>query len=76
MVGFTVNHQPWLPGVAVPYVVAIVELEEQSDLRLMTNLPKTPIEAVRVGMAVKVYFEQDGEIFVPLFEAVEGEAGQ
>ena len=22
--GFTVNHQPWIPGVPVPYVVAIV----------------------------------------------------
>lgn len=76
VVGFTVNHQAWLPGVAVPYVVAIVQLEEQSDLRLMTNLPRTPLEAVRVGLAVKVYFEQDGDIFVPLFEADEGGAGR
>ena len=67
--GFTVNHQPWLPDVEVPYVVAIVELEERHDLRLMTNMPRTPIEEVRVGMPVKVYFEQYGEIFLPLFEA-------
>lgn len=67
--GFTVNHQPWIPGVSVPYVVAIVELEEQADVRLMTNMPRTPIDAVRVGLPVKVYFEQDGDIYVPLFEA-------
>jgi len=69
IVGFTVNHQPWLPDIEVPYVVAIVELEEQHDLRLMTNMPLTPIDDVRVGMPVKVYFEQYGEIFCPLFEA-------
>lgn len=67
--GFTVNHQPWLQGVPVPYVVAVVELEEQADIRLMTNMPRTPIEAVRIGLPVTVYFEPHGQIFVPLFEA-------
>lgn len=67
--GFTVNHQPWLPDVPVPYVVAVIELAEQHDLRLMTNMPRTPIEDVHVGMAVKVFFEQHGDIFLPLFEA-------
>src|SRR5690606_6693674 len=57
--GFSVNHQPWIPGVPTPYVVAIVELEEQSDVRLMTNMPRTPIEAVRVGLPVKVFFERN-----------------
>ena len=74
VVGFTVNHQPWIPGVPVPYVVAIVELEEQANIRLMTNLPRTPTEQVRVGLPVKVYFEADGDIFVPLFEAAEAAA--
>jgi uncharacterized OB-fold protein len=69
VVGFTVNHQRWSPDLPVPYVIAIVQLDEQPDLRLMTNLPRTPIEAVRNGLPVKVYFEQHGEIFLPLFEA-------
>jgi uncharacterized OB-fold protein len=69
VVGFTVNHQKWSPDYDVPYVVAIVELEEQNDMRLMSNLPRTPIDAVRNGLRVKVYFEQYGEIYLPLFEA-------
>jgi uncharacterized OB-fold protein len=69
VVGFTVNHQPWIPGVEVPYAVAIVELEEQPDLRLMTNLPRTPIGEVRVGLPVKVFFEEIGRIWLPQFEA-------
>lgn len=69
VVGFSVNHQQWQPDVPVPYVVAIVELEERHDLRLMTNLPRTPIDEVTIGLPVQVYFEpQEGGIFLPLFE--------
>ena len=34
---FTVNHHPFNPAVPVPYAVGIVELEEQADLRVVTN---------------------------------------
>lgn len=69
ILSFTVNHQQWIPQAPPPYVVAIVELDEQSNLRLMTNMPRTPIEDVHHGMRVRVYFEHYGEIFLPLFEA-------
>lgn len=69
VLSFTVNVQQWLPNVATPYVIAVVELEEQANLRLMTNLPRTPIEKVKHDLPVKVYFEQHGDIYVPLFEA-------
>jgi uncharacterized OB-fold protein len=73
VVGYTVNHQPWVPMIPVPYVVALVELTEQSNIRLMTNLPRVPIEEVFVGMDVQVYFEQHGEIYLPLFDAAGSE---
>ena len=65
----TVNHQPWIPGFDPPYVVAIVDIEEQEGLRLTTNLVGCEPDEVQIGMAVKVCFEEreDG-IFVPLFE--------
>lgn len=69
ILSFTINHQPWLPNVATPYAIAIVTLHEQADLRLMTNLPRTPLDAIRHDMPVKVFFEQHGEIHIPLFEA-------
>ena len=67
VVSYTVNHQAWFPHVPVPYVVALVELDEQSSIRLITNLLTVPVDSVRVGMAVEVYFEQHGDVFVPLF---------
>ena len=66
---YTVNHQPWIPGFDPPYLVAIVDIEEQEGLRLTTNLVGCDAEEVEIGMPVKVCFEEyeDG-IFIPLFE--------
>src|SRR5262245_39674544 len=69
VVSFTVNVQPWFPGMAVPYVIALVELVEQKNLRLTTNLLGCEPQAVRVGMPVRVTFRQvSDEVALPLFE--------
>ena len=69
VVGFTVNHQKWSPDLPTPYVVAVVELADQADIRLMTNLPRTTIADVCVGMPVKVYFDRHDDVWLPQFEA-------
>ena len=65
---FTVNRQPWIPGFDPPYVVAIVEIDEQSDLRLTTNIVGCAPEDVRIDMPVKVCFEEWEGVYLPLFE--------
>ena len=67
---FTLNHQPWVPSPDHPYVIAIVEIEEQPDLRLMTNIVECPPEHVAIGMAVQVCFEEHEDVFIPVFEPV------
>src|SRR5262245_49096402 len=65
---FTVNHQRWLPDMEVPYTIGLVELVEQADLRLTTNLVGCAPDQVRIGMAVRVRFEPvTDEIALPLF---------
>jgi uncharacterized OB-fold protein len=64
----TVNHQPWIPGFDPPYAVAIVEIEEQPSVRLMTNVVGCDPDDVRIGMPVRVTFEQHDEVWLPLFE--------
>jgi len=64
---YTVNHQPWVPGVPLPYTIAIVEIVEQKGLRLMTNLIDCPPERIEIGMSVSVRFEQHGDVYLPLF---------
>lgn len=64
---YTVNHQPWLPRVPVPYVVAAVELEEQPLLYVMTNIVDCEVDAVHTGMPVEVQFEAHEDVHIPLF---------
>jgi acetyl-CoA acetyltransferase/uncharacterized OB-fold protein len=69
VVTYTVNHQRWMPGLEVPYVIAIVELAEQRGLRLTTNLVNVAPDAVRIGMPVRVQFRtMTDEIALPVFE--------
>jgi uncharacterized OB-fold protein len=65
---FTVNHQPWYPGLDPPYVIAIVELPEQAGLRLTTNLVGVEPDAVGIGMRLRVVFEHHEDVWLPLFE--------
>lgn len=65
---FTINRQPWIPGIPVPCVIALVALPEQPGLRMMTNLVGIEPEGVRIGMEVRVVFERDADTWIPLFE--------
>ena len=55
---FTVNHKQWVPGLPVPYVLALVAIAEQDDVRLVTNIVDCAPEDVTFGMEVEVVFEQ------------------
>jgi uncharacterized OB-fold protein len=63
---YTINHEPWLPGLAVPFVFAAVELEEQAELYVFTNLIG-PVEDARIGTPVTVSFEQHEDVWLPMF---------
>jgi len=77
---FTVNHHQWLPGFDPPYVVALVELVEQKELRLTTNVVNCPVDAVEIGQPVRVVFrhipDPNGDIWLPLFEPDEDAGGE
>jgi uncharacterized OB-fold protein len=64
---YTVNHQSW-DGGTEPYVIVLVALPEQEGLRLTSNLYGCPPDDVRIGMPVQVVFEQQGEVWFPLWE--------
>ncbi len=65
---FTFNHQPWVPSSDHPYPIAIVEIEEQEGVRLMTNLVNVAPEDVAIGLLVQVVFEPHEDVWIPLFE--------
>ena len=67
VVGFTVNAHQWLPGFEPPYVIANVALAEDAMVRLTTNIVGCEPDEVHVGQEVAVRFEQQDDVWVPLF---------
>jgi len=67
---FTIDRHQWFQGFPPPYVVAIVELEEDPTVRLTTNIIGCDPEAVFIGQAVQVEFEQWDDVWIPVFRPV------
>ena len=72
---FTINSQQWLPDLKTPYVVAIVELVEQKDLRFVTNVIDCDPDTVAIGMLVEVKFQNHEDVWLPLFSPLDNGAG-
>lgn len=69
---WTVNHQPWIPGFDPPYVVAMIEIDEEPDVRVVSNVVDVAPAALTVGLPVEVFFEERDDVWVPLFRPLEG----
>jgi uncharacterized OB-fold protein len=70
---FTVMHQVMNPGFAsvVPYNVAQVDLAE--GVRITSNVVGVGNDALRIGMALEVVFEEVGErVSIPKFRPAAG----
>jgi uncharacterized OB-fold protein len=68
---FTINYQKWHPALEVPFVVARVALDGAPGVYLTTNIVGCPVEEVDIGDRVRVKFEQQGEVYFPLFEKID-----
>ena len=72
VVTFTVNYQEWVPG-QPPYIIAIVELDDQPGLRYETNLVGVDGDDVHIDMPVRVVFEEGSDgVWLPLFTPAAG----
>ena len=67
---YTVNYQAWAPGQEVPFVIARVALDGAPGVYLTTNIVGCAPDAVDVGDKVRVTFEQQDDVWIPLFEKV------
>jgi uncharacterized OB-fold protein len=68
IISFTINYQPWSPDLRVPYVIAIIELDAQPGLRLLSNIINCDPLSVAINQRVQVRFEPCEDIWLPLFE--------
>ena len=67
---FTINYQKWHPALEVPFVIARVAIDGAPGVYLTTNIVGCNVEAVDIGDRVRVTFEQQGDIYYPLFEKI------
>lgn len=66
-------HRAFLPGYTtrVPFVTALVEIDEDPRVRLATFLREVPPEGPRIGMPVEVTFERvDDRLVLPAFRCL------
>jgi uncharacterized protein len=63
---YTVNYHPYNPEIPTPYVIALVELAEQSGLRVAANIVDCEPDSVNCGMPVDLQPEK-GSGGAPLF---------
>lgn len=52
---WTVNHQPWMPGMDVPFALALVEFPEHPGVRIPGRIAGD-LDRLEVGVAVEVGF--------------------
>ena len=67
VVGVTVNFQPWLPDMEVPYAIGLVAIEDDPLVRLTTLIVDAEPDDVVIGMPVAVQFEQHKDVWLPVF---------
>lgn len=68
---FTINYQKWHPAMEVPCVMARVAIDGAPGVYLTTNIIGCPVESVDFGDRVRVVFEHQDDVYIPLFEKVE-----
>ncbi|HVC70947.1 MAG TPA: OB-fold domain-containing protein [Acidimicrobiales bacterium] len=66
---FTVNMQQWFPD-AEPYIIGLVTMAEQDDVRLTTNIIDTDADDMAIGMEVQVDFVAADDVWLPVFRPV------
>lgn len=68
---YTINRQKWHPALDVPYVIARVDIDGAPGVFLTTNIVGCDPEVVEIGDRVRVRFEQQDDVWLPLFEKAE-----
>jgi uncharacterized protein len=68
---FTVNHQPWLPDMAVPFALAVVDVDGAPGVRVTARMIGGDPGGVRIGQRVQVAFRQVDDVWPPEWRPAE-----
>lgn len=65
---YTVNHQAWMPGMAVPFVLAVVDVDGAPGVRVMGEVVGAAGQSVKIGQRMLVRFLELDNVWVPQWE--------
>ena len=69
---FAVYGRSFSPAFEVPYALALVTLDDDPGVRLMTNIVDSDLDQLAVGDPVEVTYEERGEWSLPQFRRAGG----
>lgn len=72
---FTVNHQPWLPDMAVPFALAVVDVDGAPGVRVTAEVVGTDPSGVHIGQRMTVKFDRAGDVWLPYWQPLADGAG-
>jgi len=68
---YTVVHRPIAAGQELPFVIAVIALEESGGLRMISNVVDAKPEEVAIGAPVELVWEDmSAELAIPRFRLV------
>ncbi|QGN54223.1 SDR family NAD(P)-dependent oxidoreductase [Novosphingobium sp. Gsoil 351] len=62
---FTINHQPWVPDLDVPFAIAVVEIDGAPNVRITARVVGSDPESVHIGQRMTVIFHQAEDVWLP-----------
>lgn len=65
---FTVNHQPWLPDMEVPFAIAVVEADDAPGVRVTAQVKGSDVSEIEIGQTVRIGFQESGDVWIPHWE--------
>ena len=70
---YTVVHRPIAAGQRLPFVIAVVALEDSGGVRMLSNVVGARPEDVEIGLAVELVWEDmSADLAIPRFRPVAG----
>lgn len=64
---FTVNHQPWLPDMEVPFAIAVVDIDGAPGVRVTAPVTTDDPDSIRIGQRMMIGFEASGDVWLPIW---------
>lgn len=68
---FTVNYQPWLPDMKVPFAIAVVDVDGAPGVRVTAEVETDDPEGVAIGQRMQVAFRHMEDIWLPVWRPME-----